>query len=352
VKNQVPSILLLGIYLVTSGCATSRGPTVGLARADRVPPTALRRLRELPAEVREKLMALNPEQVTESEIKNLLSRMPAPRIISINGGLLPIKSSMTSFARFLIGMGYPEESIRNPGDGTYTFGYSDTCDQIAGAVAWYYEREGLRPMIVGHSLGGIQTVRVLHRLAGDPKKDLRVWNPMTGSEEPRCEIVDPLTGAICPVVGLRLPYATAALAGGVGRIIPSEWDMSSKLRKIPDSVEEFTGFQKGLDILGGDYLGYGAANDYYSTGLARVRNVRLPSGGPHSTIPYTETLLKSPDALDWVDNYKPMDGERDGLDTNQDFGSKSARILWVADVWHSLKRHWVLELQRLIRAGF
>jgi len=32
------------------------------------------------------------------------------------------------------------------------------------------------------------------------------------------------------------------------------------------------------------------------------------------------------------------------------FDSDSSHILWAADVWYSIKKNWVLELQRLIRA--
>jgi hypothetical protein len=296
------------------------------------------------------VLAVDPEHVTEREVSTLLSQMPAPRIINIHGGLLPIKSSMTSFAEFLIGMGYPKASIWNPGNGSYAYGHYDHSDRIAGAVAWYYERDGMRPMMVGHSLGGIQTVRVLHKLAGDPAKSLPVWNPLTGSEEDRCEILDPLTGAKRPVVGLRLGYATAALSGGVSRIIPGEWDMNSRLRSIPDSVEEFTGFQKGFDFLGGDYLGYGPANDYHSTGSARVRNVRLPSACSHWTIPYAKDFLKDQKAKEWISSYQPPSQVVEAVGPDCKFGTDSARILWAAEVWHSIKKHWVLELQQLIRA--
>ena len=57
---------------------------------------------------------------------------------------------MFGFCRFLVGMGYPAGSITNPGDGTYTFSCYESSEKIAGCIAWYYEREGLRPMIVGH----------------------------------------------------------------------------------------------------------------------------------------------------------------------------------------------------------
>jgi hypothetical protein len=306
-------------------------------------------LGELPAEAREKTLALNPDHVTEQEVRDVLSQMPAPRIINIHGGLLPIKNSMVSFSEFLIGMGYPEVSLRNPGGVPFVYGHYDNCDQIAGMLAWYYERDGLRPMIMGHSLGGVQAVRVLHKLAGDPTPQLHVWNPVTGTEETRCEIVDPLTGTNRPVVGLQLSYVTAVASGGMARILPKEWDMNSKLRVIPDSVEEFTGFQKGLDMLGGDYLGYGPANDYHATGTASVRNVRLPAMASHSTIPYTKELLKTPAMKTWIENYQPAAQNGDAPAVDPGFGLKSAQVLWAAEVWYGIKKHWVLELQRLIR---
>jgi hypothetical protein len=320
-------------------------------RSDRSEPAVMCRATGLSAEAKEKILALDPEQVTERDIRELLSPAPAPRIINIHGGLLPIKSSMISFSRFLIGMGYPEASLRNPGNGSYTYGYYDRSDRIAGSIAWHYEREGMRPMIIGHSLGGIQTIRVLHKLAGDSTKRLPVWNPLTQSEENRYDIVDPLTGMTRPVVGLQLSYATAAVAGGLARALPNQWDMNTQLRKIPDSVEEFTGFQKGLDFLGGDFLGYGPANDYHSTGVAMVRNVRLPPACPHSTIPYSSSLLKKPETVAWIENYRPVAQTGDTSGPSPEFGLNSARVLWAAEVWHGIKKHWVLELQRLIRAS-
>jgi hypothetical protein len=32
------------------------------------------------------------------------------------------------------------------------------------------------------------------------------------------------------------------------------------------------------------------------------------------------------------------------------FDAESDHILWAADVWYSIKKHWVLELQRLLAA--
>jgi pimeloyl-ACP methyl ester carboxylesterase len=341
---------LLCAGLLMPGCATERAPGDASRSDNREEPTALYRVKALSADVKARILELNPEQVTEQDVTGLLARNPAPRILNIHGGLLPIKSGMNSFARFLIGMGYPEASIRNPGNGSYTYGYYDRSDKIAGTVAWYYERDGLRPMLVGHSQGGLQVIRVLHKLAGTSATKLTVWNPVSRTEERRQEIRDPLTGMTRPVVGLQVSFATAVVAGGLARGLPNQWDINSKLRKIPDSVEEFTGFQKGLDPLGGDFLGYGPANEYFPTGSAKVRNVRLPATSSHSTIPYTSGLLKQPAIRDWLANYRPNCVDENAAGANSEFGNKNARTLWAAEVWHGVKKHWVLELQRLIRA--
>ena len=41
---------------------------------------------------------------------------------------------MKSFSEFLIGMGYPEISIRNPDDGSYSFSCYASSEKIAGAI--------------------------------------------------------------------------------------------------------------------------------------------------------------------------------------------------------------------------
>ena len=208
----------------------------------------------------EDILALNPERITERDIQDVLSKAPAPRIINIHGGIYPVHLCMASFSEFLIGMGYPESRIRSPGDGSLSFSCYESSEKMAGALAWYYEKEGLRPMIVGHSQGGIQAVKVLHELAGAFNEKLRVWNALTGKYEERYTIVDPITGTIVPVVGLKASYTTAVGAGGFTRFLPNQWVMSGRLRTIPDTTVEFTGFVIGMDLLGGDLLGFGPAN--------------------------------------------------------------------------------------------
>jgi hypothetical protein len=243
-------------------------------------------------------------------------------------------------------MGYPEASIRNPADGTCSFSCYESSAKIAGVAAWYYEKTGLRPMLVGHSQGGMQAVKVLNQLAGHYSSKLHVWDPCAWTREERCTITDPFTGQERPVVGLELAYATAVGAGGFTRFLPNQWGLFTRLRSIPDSVEEFTGFYHQLDPIGGDFFGFGPVNHYHATGKAVVRNVHLPIGYNHVTVPNTRHLLRSQQIKDWINDYSPS--EHPACETRFDADSKN--ILWAADVWHSIKKHWVLELQRLVRA--
>jgi hypothetical protein len=206
-------------------------------------------------------------------------------------------------------------------------------------------------MLFGHSQGAMQAVKVLDKLAGVSAKQLHVWNPLTWEKEDACEITDPLTHERRPVVGLQLSYASVVGGGGLTRILPNQWDMFFKLREIPNSVEEFTGFCKTKDLLGGDFLGYGSINEYKPMDKAVVRNVWLPSSYKHGEIPDTRHLLQSRQVMDWINNYQPSDKPVDRPKSDAKLEGNTGHILWAAEVWYCVKKHWVLELQRLIRAG-
>jgi hypothetical protein len=345
VRGNALSTLAVGAALI-SGCAIH----------DRhgLPPEQAQALEAQPGaaafqpspELEQRILALNPERVTEADVRETLVNAPAPRIISIHGGIAPVQRMMISFGQFLMGMGYPGLSITNPNDGTFSFSCYENADMLAGMIAWYYERDGLRPMIVGHSQGGMQAIKVLYRFAGNSDDQLAVWNPLTWQKEARHGITDPLTGQLRPVVGLRLPYVSAVGSGGPTRLMPSQWEMNGKLRAIPDTVEEFTGFCKELDLLGGEFLGYGPANEYHAKGTAKVRNVWLPSSYKHGKVPDTAHLAQNAEVRAWINAYQPPDEpvNTPKLDANTE------NILWAADVWYSIKKHWVSELQRLIQA--
>jgi hypothetical protein len=349
-KGLSVSLLAVCAAVLLDGCGIYHRQGLAAARLPQFENTFSAGAPGFPAGLEEKILALNPTNVMAQDVRDVLSHAPAPRVINIHGGLARVIPRMVDFSEFLIGMGYPPVSLTNPGDGTYSFSCYESSEKIAGVIAWFYEKQGLRPMLVGHSQGGMQLVKVLYQFDGKPSSRLHVWNPLTWEKENRCEIQDPLTGSMRPVVSLQLPFATSVGAGGLTRIMPNQWDMTLRLHSIPDSVEEFTGFCKGLDLLGGDFLGCGPANHFKASGTAIVRNVWLPTEYKHGEIPNTKHLLNDPKMVDWINRYRPTNEPvaRPKLDVQ--FDGDSSHILWAEEVWFSIKKHWVLELQRLIRS--
>ena len=183
-KTKTLPCLLLGAIFVLAGCVTPHTRDAEALKRQIEAATPGRNFIFSPS-LQDKILALDPEHVTEKDVRDVLALAPAPRIINIHGGVYPVYLDMVSFSEFLTGMGYPEVSIRNPGDGSYSFSGYTSSEKIAGATAWYYERDGLRPMIVGHSLGGMMAVRVLHKLSDDPTAKIPVCNPLTEQTEAR-----------------------------------------------------------------------------------------------------------------------------------------------------------------------
>jgi hypothetical protein len=309
--------------------------TVG--KADR--PFDLKRGALEPA-VEERILALDPERLSARDVRETLSHAPAPRIINLQGSVPVV--TMAPFAEFLIAMGYPEERIRRPTDGALSYSSFIDARELAGTLAWYDEHEGMMPMLIGHSQGGMIAVKVLHELAGDFGASVPVWNPLHGAAEPRTAIVEPTTGKERPVVGLKVPYAAAIATGKLPRLLLGQWSMLSRLHEIPDTVKEFTGFSLEWDAIAGNF---GAAEPYRATGSARVRNVILPSSASHITLPRTAELARDPVTRAWIDRYVP--GESGPVPAA---AVDTANLLHAADIWYSVKKHWCLEARRLILA--
>ena len=289
----------------------------------------------------ERLLALDPERISGREVADVLARVPAPRIVLLQGSFAPV--AMDPFAEFLIAMGYPADRIRNPRDGGYSSSSFTDSRQVAGALAWYYETEGVRPLVIGHSQGGMLAIRVLHDLAGAFGDAIPVWNPVTDTVLPRTVIVDPLSGASRPVVGLRLPYAAAIATGKLARILLGQWTMLAKLRQIPDSVEEFTGFAIEWDLIAGLFP---RSDPYLASGSAAVRNVILPAAYTHIGLPQARHLAANPITRAWIESYAPDDNAAMPDDADVD----TTNLIHAADIWHSVKRHWTVEAKRLVAA--
>lgn len=289
-----------------------------------------------------RILALDADALTARDVRDTLVHAPAPRIIALHGSLPLV--TMEPFARFLIAMGYPEERLRNPKDGTHTYGSFGSGARMAGMLAWHYEREGMMPMLIGHSQGGMMVVRTLHELAGGFGDTIAVWDPVADAGEARTTIVDPRDGRTRPVVGLTVPYAAALATGWLPRLFLLQWDMLPRLRSIPDSVEEFAGFTLEWDPIAGETTG-GAP--YAATGQAEVRNITLPAAYHHLTLPDAEHLAADAATRAWIDAYAPASVTPGPA---PDPAADNANLLHAADIWRSVRRHWCLEAQRLIRA--
>jgi hypothetical protein len=249
---------------------------------------------------------------------------------------------MVSFGRFLVAMGYPETSIRHPGDRRWSHSPYESSEQITGLIAWYYERDGLRPMMIGHSQGGVQAVKVLHELAGHFGDAVRVWNPLQDAAEERASIIDPFTGEARPVVGLAVSYVSVVGSGGAALLLPNQWSMVTRLRSIPDTVEEFTGYSIEVDLFA--WTLPGLAGEFRANGTAKVRNVLLPASSNHVLLPVTHDLAREGPTRNWIDAYA-----REDASTRTPPPDTPDGALWAADVWHGVKQHWCLETRQLVR---
>jgi hypothetical protein len=338
-------LLAAAVIAAATGCVTH--PPVPAERAPATIPAPGSVLRSVPLDraLDDRLLALDPERITGEDIRNTLAKGPAPRIVLLHGGIFPVHLAMVSFGRFLTGMGYPENRIRHPGDRRWSHSPYENAAQLAGLLAWYYEQDGMRPMLIGHSQGGIQAIKVLRELAGQFNGAIPVWNPLTDAAEDRSAIIDPLTGIERPVVGVTVSYASAVGAGGSALLLPNQWSMIGRLRTIPDTVDDFTGFSIELDLFAWSVPGVVQAAGQQYNGSANVRNVVLPATYNHVTVPVTAPLANEGPVRDWIDAYAPGASMPAAPSEADGYG-----ILWAADVWYDVKKHWCLEAQHLIRA--
>ncbi len=288
----------------------------------------------------ERILALDPDRISAVDIREVLSRAPAPRIINLQGSLALV--TMQPFAEYLVAMGYPEERLRNPANGTMSYSSFADSEKLAGTLAWYYESEGMMPMLIGHSQGGMLAIRVLHELVGAFHESIDVWNPSADASEHRTSITDPFDGRVRPVVGLKVPYAAALATGKLPRLLLGQWTMLGKLRAIPDSADEFTGYIILWDLIAGTFPG---GEPYRATGTAAVRNIELPAGTSHLGLPDAKALATNAGTRAWIDLYQPGNPLPPPVLDDVDTGN----LLVAADIWFSVKKHWCLEAQRVIQ---
>jgi hypothetical protein len=341
-RNRIRKCMPIAVAAILAvGCAT-RAPAPAEIAANPAAQSVLRSV-AIDRALEDRILALDPGHISDADFAATLSKAPAPRIVLLHGGIFPTHLIMASAGRFLVGMGYPENRIRHPGDRSWSRSPYEDSARIAGLIAWYYERDGLHPMMIGHSQGGIQAIKVLYELAGRFDSAVHVWNPYTDEALPRTTIVDPLTGAERPVVGLTLSYVSVVGAGGAAILLPNQWSMAGKLQTIPNTVDDFTGFSVGLDSVA--WTLPGAPTEFRHNGTAEVRSVELPAVYNHLTVPVVAPLVDDEATRAWINAYVPNQTTSEPPPQTVGYAA-----LWVADVWYSVRKHWALEAQRLIRA--
>ena len=344
------STFALFAIALCAGCATFADRAAAPALLEPVAgERTVLRARAVDRAIEDRILALDPERVSAADVAQVLSKGPAPQILLLHGGVYPVHLAMTSFGSFLVAMGYPEAKIRPPSGDEWSYSPYTSTARIAGILAWHYEQDGLRPMLVGHSQGGLYAVKVLKALAGRYGESIEVWDPVTDLALPRTSIVDPLTDRVRPVVGVSASYASALGAGGWALVLPNQWDDFANLRAIPDTVDEFTGYFIDLDFFALSFPGNPLDVPYVANGKANVRNVRLPAAVNHVFVPVTHELAGDPAVRRWLDDYQPGQAGQAGQ-AGDPPDVAGGNVLWAADVWHSIKRHWALEAQRLVRA--
>jgi hypothetical protein len=283
-----------------------------------------------------RIRQLDCAQVSAADVRKVLAKAPAPRIVLLQGSVPVV--TMDPFARFLVGMGYPADRIRNPRDGAFSYSSFADSARLAGELAFDYEQTGMEPMLIGHSQGGMLAIRTLYELAGAFHESLHVVDPRTGDALGRTQIIDPRTGQLRPVIGLHVAYAAALATGWLPRLMLGQWGMLRRIRRIPDTADEFTGFILPHDPVAGNLFG---DTPYESHGRARVRNVVLPDSYHHLTLPRAGHLAADPALSAWIDAWSP------GSATPSPDGD-TANLVHATDIWYSIKRHWCGQAQGLL----
>jgi hypothetical protein len=276
------------------------------------------------------LAALDCDRVPAAAVHEVLAHVPAPRLILIKGTLPAL--TLDSLAHFLAGMGYPLARITDPRDGSLSrSGYDDSA-RLAGEVAWYVEHDGMPPILVGHSRGGMLVIRTLHELAGAFHPAIAVHDPIDDRTLARTFITDRRTGARRPVVGgVHVELAVAIATGKLPRVWQGQWDMLPLLRRIPDSVGDFTGFHIEGDVVAGDAFGI---EPYVAMHAGHVRNVALPATYSHIGAVDTAHLAADPAIRAWIDAWHP-----DAPDAALPPGD-TRNLGLAAELWFGVKRAW------------
>ena len=282
-------------------------------------------------------LALDPEHISAADVRESC-RSRRHRASSTSRAAWRWVT-MQPFAQFLVAMGYPEERLRNPPTARFRIRALPTARRLAGTLAWYYESEGMMPMLIGHSQGGMLVIRVLHELAGRFTSDRGVESASRRigaahvdhgpTRRPRASGRRP-EGALCGGAGDRQVAALAAGAMDHARQIAVDSGLGRGIHRLHHTV-------------GSDRRYVSGSEPYRATGTAEVRNVELPAGTSHIGLPDTQALASNAETRAWIESLSP--GRSIAADRIVD-GVETGQLVAAAEIWFSVKKHWCLEAQR------
>ncbi len=170
-------LAVLALAVGLAGCATRAMLAPDEAAQARPTPGSVLQSIPLDAAQEDRILALDPERVSEADVRDTLSHGPAPRIILMHGGIYPVHLAMASFGRFLA-----RWATRRRRSATRRTAAGRTARTKAARMAPAWSRgttstTACRPMIVGHSQGGIQAVKILHELNGSFDAEVHPYDP-------------------------------------------------------------------------------------------------------------------------------------------------------------------------------
>ena len=322
----------------------ARARAVGL-RAHGAQPNRYRARMAVDPQVAARILALDPENVSDDDVRTVLAAGPTPRIVALHGGIYPVHLLMDSFSRFLAGMGYPQDKLRHPGDGRRSHSPYESSTQIAGLIAWYYEREGAdaddgRPQ-PGRNPAGEGAARTgRRRRRADPglESDDRRRRGSRDDRRPVHRRGTPRRRAEGRLrVGGRRRRGRACCC-------PTSGAWQAVARRYPIRSRSSPATRSALDLVAWDLPGAGIEVPGEGCG-AGCATSSCRSNYSHVFVAATSHLARDPAMREWINAYAP--GRAAELPAD---AKSTENSLWAADVWYSIKKHWVLEAQKLLRA--
>ena len=193
----------------------------------------------------------------------------------------------------------------------------------------------------------MQAVKVLHVLNGEYGASGPVWNPLTDFRRGaarRSSIRSPAAAA-----GGRAcasPTSRRSARAAPRSCCPTSGACIGKLRTIPDTVEEFTGYSIDVDFWAWTVPGVDATRKFTNGGKAHVRNVTLPAGISHVIAPRVGGPCRSNRRM------RARGSRRTRRDRacRRPPDSRGQHRAGPPTCGGRVKKYWVIEAQRFIRA--